>query len=334
MATFEEVFANLGPKHKKQVSSAMEIAPERLPTPSVGLNIALGGGFGMGRIVTLWGDKSAGKTAIALQTIAEAQANGKVCAFLDVEGTYDSAWAGRLGVDNENILYAPFRSVERVTDVAVDMINAGADIIVIDSITALVPGSYLDEGEFKGFKSTGKIGADAMDTGKMLKSLNMAMEDKNTLVILISQQRMGQKGSMYWGFTKSGGQAVDFYSSQIVRLSSTSGKANMIEDGVAKGDIILQEPSGRKVHWTVEFNKLGPQWGTGDYDFYFQGEKLGVDTVGEIADLAVKYQIVTKAGKWIKYADEQFDGRKELLARLRSDEAFYDKIEGELLGRI
>lgn len=330
--TVNDVLGRLDAETRKRATMAMDISPERQPTASVGLNEALNGGLGYGRIVTLWGTKSAGKTALALQTIGMAQRQGKVCALLDVEGTYEDEWGKRLGVQSDELIYFKNRAISKVSDTACDLIQAGTDIIVVDSVSAMAPSSYFDKKseEFKGFESTGKIGADSQDLGKMLRAINLVNEDHNCLVILIAQGRMKQVSTMYWGLKPTGGESIRFYSSQVVKLQSADGDANFISGYTAINDQIVEAHIGRKVNYTVEFNKLGPQNRGGTYDFYYDGDFVGVDYTGELFDAALAKGLVEKAGTWYTWGSVRKQGRSAFIELLRENSEYVDLLRGEV----
>jgi recombination protein RecA len=334
MVTFEEMFARLPKEDQKRISRAINIETERIPTPSLGLNLALGGGLGMGRFVVFWGSKSAGKTAVALQTAAEAQKLKKSVAFVDAEGTFDAAWATRLGCDPNEIAHTPVRSVGAVTNTVASLIKAGTDIVIIDSITAITPSDYVEKGEFKGWDSMNRIGASAKDLGKMINAIHLVNEDYGAMIILIAQIRMGAVGGNQMGPIMPGGEAPKFMASQVIKLQASPGIKNFYTDTVWKGDVALERVVGRQVNWKVEFNKLGPQGGTGSWDFYYDGDKIGVDRLGEIADLGIEYCVLEKAGKWIKLGDKQWDGRSNFIAALQENPDLRKEIEGALNERL
>src|ERR1044072_9136765 len=132
--SFDDVYAKLSKKTKDRLKLASETTTERLATASIGLNKALGGGFGKGRQTVVWGNKSAGKTSMLLQTVAAAQKRGEVCAWVDAEGCFDKDWAERLGVDTEHLILSEEKSIDGVTRDIVDYMGAGVDLVILDSI--------------------------------------------------------------------------------------------------------------------------------------------------------------------------------------------------------
>jgi recombination protein RecA len=328
----EEILAKLDPKTRARVQLATKVSVEKQKTPSIGLNLALKGGLGFGRQVMIWGNKSAGKSSFCLQMIADAQKNGKTCAWIDAEASYDSNWAKTLGVDSEKLIYSSAKSINDMVDIATQLMEAGVDIIVVDSISALLPAIYFekDSTELKKLEDTKQIGAEAKDMTHAVKMLNYA--NKNTLLVLISQQR-NQFGSMHASHIPTGGMAVKFFSSTIIKLWSSEAEANAIKSGIQVGDKIIEQKVGRPVNWIVDYNKLGPPNLSGQYDFYYQGNNLGVDSIGEIADVSEMMGIIQKGGAWYTVGEERFQGRAKVVEYLKNNpdvvkelqEKIYDK---------
>ena len=295
--SLEDIMAKLDPKTRARVQSAQNVQVHKQLTPSIGLNVALKGGLGYGRQVLVWGNKSAGKSSFCLQMIALAQQEGKTCAWIDAEASYDQSWAEQLGVDSSSLIYSQAKTVNDMVDVGVKLMEAGVDVIVVDSISALLPGIYFekDGNEMKDLQDTKQIGAEAKDMTHAVKMLNYA--NKNTLLVLISQQR-NQFGSMHASHIPTGGMAVKFFSSTVIKLWSSEAEANAIKAGVAVGDKIIEQRVGRPVNWIIDYNKLGPPNLSGQYDFYYQGDSLGVDRIGETLDVAEMYGLIEKGGAW------------------------------------
>jgi recombination protein RecA len=314
----EEILAGLDPKTRKRVQIATEVDNQKQETPSVGLTLALKGGFGYGRQVLVWGNKSAGKSSFCLQMIALAQKEGKTCAWIDAEDSYDPQWAELLGVDSSQLIYSPAKSVNDMVDIATQLMEANVDIIVVDSISALLPAIYFekDSTDLKKLEDTKQIGAEAKDMTHAVKMLNYA--NKNTLLVLISQQR-NQFGSMHASHIPTGGMAVKFFSTTVVKLWSSEAEANAIKAGVKVGDKIIEQRVGRPVNWIIDYNKQGPPNLSGQYDFYYQGETLGIDGVGETLDVAEMYGLIEKGGAWYTIGEERFQGRAKAVQYLRDN---------------
>lgn len=325
----EDILAKLDPKTRQRIQIAQNVNAERQQTPSIGLNLALKGGLGYGRQILVWGNKSAGKSSFCLQMIAKAQKDGKVCAWIDSEASYSADWAEKLGVDSSQLIYSSAKTINDMVDVAVQLMEADVDIIVVDSISALLPAIYFekDGSELKELQDTKQIGAEAKDMTHAVKMLNYA--NKNTLLVLISQQR-NQFGSMHASHIPTGGMAVKFFSSTIVKLWSSEAEANAIKAGVKVGDKILEQKVGRPVNWIIDYNKLGPPNLGGQYDFYYQGENVGVDTVGETLDVAEMMGIIQRGGSWYTIGEERFQGRSKAVEYLRANKDIVSKLQDKI----
>lgn len=317
----ESVLSQLDPKLRKKITSASGIEVFKQKTPSIGLNNALKGGLAYGRQILIWGNKSAGKSSFCLQMIGEAQKEGKICAWIDAEQSFDPEWAKKLGTDPEKLIYSQARTVNDMVDVATQLMSAGADIIVVDSISALLPAIYFekDSSDLKQLENTKQIGAEARDMTNAVKMLNYANnQTKQTLLILISQQR-NQIGAMYVSHAPTGGHAVKFFSSTIVKLWSSESENQAIKDKIAIGDKLIEKKIGRSVTWNVDFNKTGPAFISGQYDFYFDGDNIGVDNIAEVLDVAEQLGKVEKGGAWYTVLGERFQGRAKVIEWLREN---------------
>jgi recombination protein RecA len=253
--------------------------------------------------------------------IGEAQKEGKICAWIDAEQSFDPDWAKKLGADPEKLIYSQARTVNDMVDVATQLMSAGADIIVVDSISALLPAIYFekDSSELKQLENTKQIGAEARDMTNAVKMLNYANnQTKQTLLILISQQR-NQIGAMYVSHAPTGGHAVKFFSSTIVKLWSSESENQAIKDKIATGDKLIEKKIGRSVTWNVDFNKTGPAFISGQYDFYFDGDNIGVDNIAEVLDVAEQLGKVEKGGAWYTVLGERFQGRAKVIEWLREN---------------
>jgi len=316
MNAVTDILASLDPKTRKRVQTALEVETPQQETPSIGLNLALNGGFGHGRQVMVWGNKSSGKSSFCLQMIALAQQEGKTCAWIDAESSYSKDWATKLGVDSENLIYSPAKKINDMVDVATQLMKNGVDIIVVDSISALLPAIYFDDGELKQLENTKQIGAEAKDMTHAVKMLNYVNE--KTLLVLISQQR-NQFGSMHASHIPTGGMATKFFSSTVIKLWSSEAEANQIKADIRVGDKLIQRKVGRPVNWIIDYNKLGPPNLSGQYDFYYQGDIIGIDHVAETLDLAEQYGIIEKGGAWYTILGERFQGRAKAIDWLRNN---------------
>ena len=318
--SIEEVLANLNPKLRKKVTLGSEIEHTQFAlTPSYGLNRALNGGLPYGRQILIWGNKSSGKSSFCLQIIAGEQKKGKICAWIDAEMTFSPEWAAQLGVDTDNLIVSTARTINDMVDVATDLMKAGVDVIIVDSISALLPAVYFekDSTELKQLENTKQMGAEARDMSNAVKMLNYANnQEKPTLLILISQSR-NNLGSMYVNQIPTGGKAVQFYSSTIIKLFSSESDNQAIKGKIYVGDKIIEEKVGRKVRWDVQFSKTSPAFQSGEYDFYFRGDELGVDSVADLVDTAEMMGLVERSGAWYTVEGERFQGRDKLVAGVK-----------------
>jgi len=208
--SIDDALAKLDPKIRKRISNGEAVKIEKQPTPSPGLNKALGGGLPYGRQVLVWGSKSSAKSSMCLQTIAMAQKEGKLCAWIDAEMSYDQEWAEKLGVNPSELIYSQARTINEMVDVSVQLMEAGVDVIVVDSITSLLPAIYFekDSDELKQLENTKQIGAESRDFSNAWKMINYANNKvKPTLFILISQAR-NNINAMYTSQQPTGGQST------------------------------------------------------------------------------------------------------------------------------
>jgi recombination protein RecA len=334
--TVEDVLAQLNPKLRKNIMVGDSVPEtEFQPTPSFGLNRALNGGLPYGRQVLIWGSKSSAKSSVCLQTIALAQKEGKICAWIDAEMSYDKSWAERLGVDTSKLIVSQARTINDMVDVGVQLMEAGVDIIVVDSITSLLPAIYFekDSDELKQLENTKQIGAEARDFSNAVKMLNYANNKvKPTLLIFISQSR-NNISAMYTSQQPTGGTSVKFYSSTIIRLFSSESDNQAIKGKISVGDKLIEEKIGRKVRWDLQFSKTSPAFQGGEYDFYFRGDDLGVDSVGDLVDTAESVGLVSRTGAWYQLEDgTKIQGREAFVARVKEDLDLQDSLKAKLNG--
>lgn len=333
----EEILAKLSPKVLSRAKMASEVELHRLATPSAGLNSALRGGIGYGRQTLIWGSKSAGKSTFCLGTLGIAQRAGKRTAFIDSEQSFDPTWAERLGVNTRKLVYTDVKTIEDMVGAGVEFMKAGIDVVTVDSISALLSSAYFEkdktknkEEELKDLSGTKQIGSEARELANGVKMLNYA--NKNTALILISQVRnkITTYGAMH---TATGGHAVDFFSSTVVKLWSSARDDDQVKGDTFNGDIVLRQPIGRKVIWNVDKNKLGPPNRSGEYNLFYDGDFIGIDTLGEAVDLAVAYGIVEKAGNWHSYGDIKKNGKDSFAIELRGNSELSAKLMEEVLSR-
>lgn len=333
MTTIEEAMAMLDPKIRKRIGSGVGVKTELQRTPSTGLNRALGGGFPYGRQVLLWGSKSSAKSSLCLQTIGIAQKEGKLCAWVDAEMSYDEEWAKKLGVDTEKLIYSEARSINDMVDVTVALLHAGVDLVVIDSISSLLPAVYFekDSTELKQLDQTKQIGSESKDLKHAWMMINYANNrEKPALVIAISQAR-NNITAMYTQSIPTGGNATQFFSSTIVKLFSSSSDSKAIKAKIKIGDKLIEQKVGRKVNWEVQNSKTSAPGDTGEYDFYFRGDQIGVDEIGDLVDTAEMLGIVERTGAWYILPDgSKVQGRDGFVNKVKEDSALYKSILDKL----
>ena len=334
--SIEEVLAQLNPKLRKSILVGDEVPKtEYAATPSYGLNRALNGGLPYGRQILVWGSKSSAKSSLCLQMIALAQKENKVCAWIDAEMSYDKDWAEKLGVDTTKLIVSQARTINEMVDVGVQLIEAGVDIIVIDSITSLLPAIYFekDSNELKQLENTKQIGAESRDFSNAWKMLNYANNKvKPTLLVLISQSR-NNINAMYTSQQPTGGQATKFYSSTVIKLFSSESDNQAIKGKIYVGDKAIEEKVGRKIRWELQFSKTSPAFQSGEYDFYFRGDSLGIDSVADLVDTAELMGIVERTGAWYLLPDgTKVQGREGFVNRVREDLDLQDMIKNKISG--
>ncbi|MES2774140.1 MAG: recombinase RecA [Bacteroidota bacterium] len=290
---------------------------EVISTGSIGLDAALGvGGLPRGRVIEIYGPESSGKTTLAIHVIAEAQKKGGMCAFIDAEHAFDSNYAQKLGVDIDNLLISQPDYGEQALEIADRLILSGAlDVIVIDSVAALVPKSEL-EGEM----GDSKMGLQARLMSQALRKLTATINKTNTICIFINQLR--EKIGVMFGNpeTTTGGNALKFYAS--VRLDIR--RMTQIKDG--------DQATGNHVKVKVVKNKVAPPFRQVEFDLVF-GE--GISKLGEIIDMGVELGIVQKSGSWFSYDTNKLgQGREGVKDILRDNPELANEIEAKIRAKI
>src|SRR6187549_3625011 len=290
---------------------------EVVSTGSIGLDAALGiGGLPRGRVIEIYGPESSGKTTIATHVIAEAQKKGGMCAIIDAEHAFDSAYAQKLGVDIDNLLISQPDYGEQALEIADRLILSGAvDVVVIDSVAALVPKSEL-EGEM----GDSKMGLHARLMSQALRKLTATISKTNCCCIFINQLR--EKIGVMFGNpeTTTGGNALKFYCSlrlDIRRIGQ-----------IKEGDVI----QGNRSKVKVVKNKVAPPFRNAEFDIIF-GE--GISKTGEIIDMGVELGIVQKSGSWFSYDGNKLgQGRDAVKQLLNDNPEMASEIELKIRGKI
>jgi recombination protein RecA len=285
-----------------------------ISTGALSLDIALGGrGLPRGRIIEIFGPESSGKTTVALHAIANAQKQGGVAAFIDVEHALDPSWAKKLGVDLEGLLVSQPSCAEEALQIAQMLVKSNAvDVIVIDSVAALVPRSEL-EGEI----GDAHVGLQARLMSQTLRMLNPVISKTKTCMIFINQIRM-KIGVMFGSpETTSGGQALKFYSSVRLEVRKITG----VKDG--------DETVGSRVKAKVVKNKVAPPFRQAEFDLMFD---RGISREGDLLDMAIEDKVIDKSGAWINYGDMRLgQGRENAKTYLREHPALVDEITRKVL---
>jgi recombination protein RecA len=333
MTDMEEIYSRLDKKTQARVKLASEIEIEYLETPIPSLNRALGGGLPYGRQVLFYGNKSCGKSSMVLQMVATALRQGKSVLWVDAEKTFDPAWAERLGVDTSKLRVEQVADSVRMTDDISAFMKAGVDIVVIDSITSIVPMSYFEKDsiDLKGMDATRQMGSLSKDFAESVRLWNQSND--NTLLILISQVR-NKLGDMYVTQKPTNGLAATFFSSTVVKLFSSESIKNAKVGDIQHGDYVVEEPIGREVTWTLENSKTSKPFQSGKYDFYFDGDRLGADTLADIIDSATKYGIIKQGGAWFTYGDVKLQGRDNLVKHFLSLPDDFEILKKEVLEHV
>ncbi len=284
-----------------------------VPTGSLALDIALGiGGLPRGRVVEVYGPEASGKTTLALHAVAEAQKLGGTCAFIDAEHALDPIYAGKLGVDVDNLLISQPDAGEQALEIADTLVRSGAiDVLVIDSVAALVP-----RAELEGEMGDVHVGLQARLMSQALRKLTSSVARSNTLIIFINQIRI-KIGVMFGNpETTTGGVALKFYASVRIEIR----RIGAIKD--------RDEVVGNQTRIKVVKNKLAPPFKTVEVDIMYG---LGFSKSGELIDLGVKEGIVEKSGSWFSYDSERIgQGRENAKAFLDENPDVAGRIEAAI----
>mmetsp|Transcript_23849 Transcript_23849/g.75063 ORF Transcript_23849/g.75063 Transcript_23849/m.75063 type:complete len:419 (-) Transcript_23849:292-1548(-) len=283
------------------------------PSGSMTLDLALGGGYPKGRVIEIYGPESSGKTTLALHAVSEIQKLGGTAAFVDAEHALDPSYAANLGVDTDNLLVSQPDSGEMALDIVDQLIRSRAvEIIVVDSVAALVPRVELD-----GDMSDMQIGAQARLMSKALRKITGSLAKSNCSVVFLNQLR--SKVGVIYGSPEvtSGGNALKYYSS--LRLD-------------VRRKEITRENSGITVKVKVVKNKVAPPFQLVELDILF-GQ--GIDTVACLLDAAEQTEVVARRGSWYSYEGENVaQGRLNMVDHLTEDRAMRMKIEGQVRGKL
>lgn len=279
-----------------RMGESAKIAIETIPTGSLSLDVALGGGVPKGRIIEIFGPESAGKTTLALHILSEMQKTGGQAAFIDAEHALDPDYARRIGVDVDNLLISQPDSGEQALEIVQTLVASNAvDIIVIDSVAALTP-----RAEIEGEMGDAQMGAQARLMSQAMRKLTALIGKSRTTVIFLNQLRM-KIGVMFGNpETTPGGNALKFYSS--VRLEIRA--AGKLEEGTGDDKKFI----GIRSRVKIVKNKVAPPFKIAEFDILYA---TGISFTGDVLDLATKYEIITKSGAFYSYNEERLGQGRE-----------------------
>ena len=284
-----------------KMGDAPVIEVESIPTGSLTLDIALGvGGYPMGRVVEIYGPESSGKTTLTLHAIAECQRKGGIAAFIDAEHAFDRTYAESLGVNTDDLIVSQPDNGEQALEIADNLVRSGAiDILIVDSVAALTP-----KAEIEGEMGDARVGLHARLMSQALRKLTGTISKTNCCVIFINQLR--EKIGVMFGNpeTTTGGNALKFYSS--VRLDIR--RSTQIKDG----DRVM----GNRTRVKVVKNKVAPPFRLAEFDIMY-GQ--GISKAGELIDLGVLHDILTKSGSWFRYGDTRLGQGRDTVKQLFID---------------
>ncbi|KIC69326.1 recombinase RecA [Kocuria rhizophila] len=290
---------------------------ETIPTGSIALDVALGiGGFPRGRVVEIYGPESSGKTTVALHAVASVQKAGGIAAFIDAEHALDPAYAEKLGVDTDNLLVSQPDTGEQALEIMDMLVGSGSiDIIVIDSVAALVP-----KAEIEGEMGDSHVGLQARLMSQALRKITGRLSHTNTTAIFINQLR--EKIGVFFGSpeTTTGGKALKFYASVRVDVR----RIETLKDGA--------NPVGNRTRAKIVKNKMAPPFKQAEFDILY-GQGISIE--GGLIDMGVEHGIVKKSGAWFTYEGDQLGQGKENSRRfLKDNPELAQEIERKILVKL
>lgn len=291
-----QIEKNFGKGSIMRMGESQKIAVETIPTGSLSLDIALGGGIPKGRIVEIFGPESAGKTTLALHILAEMQKRGGQAAFIDAEHALDPQYARQIGVDVDNLLISQPDSGEQALEIVQTLVASNAvDIIVVDSVAALTP-----RAEIEGEMGDAQMGAQARLMSQAMRKLTALVGKSRTTIIFLNQLRM-KIGVMFGNpETTTGGNALKFYAS--VRLEIRA--AGKLEEGTGDDKKFI----GIRSRVKVVKNKVAPPFKVAEFDILYAN---GISYVGDVLDLATRYELVHKSGAFYSYKQDKLGQGRE-----------------------
>ncbi len=316
-SAMKQIEKQFGPGSVMRLGSNSRLKVDAISTGSLTLDIATGiGGLPKGRIVEIYGPESSGKTTLALHCVAEAQQLGGDAAFIDAEHALDPIYAANLGVDIDSLIVSQPDNGEQALEITEQLVRSGAlDIIVVDSVAALVPKSEID-----GEMGDSHVGLHARLMSQALRKLAGAINKSNCVIIFINQLR--EKVGVIYGNPEvtTGGRALKFYASMRIDV-------RRIEQIKAPGNEFI----GSRTRAKIVKNKVAPPFKQAEFDIMYG---TGIDRVGEICDLAVELGVIKKSGSWFSYGEQRFQGRDKLKDLLKNDKDFAEDVEGQVIALI
>ncbi len=312
----EQINKQFGDGAIRLLGDTKTVDVELLSSGTLGLDLALGGGYPKGRVIEIYGPESSGKTTLTLHAIAEIQKNGGTAAFIDAEHALDPAYARRLGVDTDNLLVAQPDNGEQALEIVETLVRSNAvDLVVIDSVAALVP-----QAEIEGEMGDSHMGLQARLMSQALRKLTGIINKSKTMVIFINQIRM-KIGVMFGNpETTTGGNALKFYSSVRMDIRRTG--------QIKSGEDIV----GNRTKVKIVKNKIAPPFRTAEFDIMYNE---GISRTGDVLDLAVQHGIVGKSGAWFDYAGGKIgQGREASKQYLADNPKVLEEIEAKVREKV
>ena len=312
----DQITKQFGDGSIMKLGEAHKVDVELIPSGSLSLDIALGGGYPKGRIIEIYGPESSGKTTLTLHAIAEVQRQGGTAAFIDAEHALDPAYAKRLGVDTDNLLVSQPDNGEQALEIAETLVRSNAvDLIVVDSVAALVP-----QAEIEGDMGDSHMGLQARLMSQALRKLTGIINKSKATVIFINQIRM-KIGVMFGNpETTTGGNALKFYASVRADIRRTG----QIKDG--------EEIIGNRTKVKIVKNKIAPPFRAAEFDIMYNE---GISRTGDVLDLAVQYGVVGKSGAWFDYNDAKIgQGREATKKYLKENPKVLEEIDKKVRQKV